>query len=162
MQAVKSIWVLAAVCLFVPAGTELDALADPPPAFGPITSSEFIFVPGKSIEIPKEGCGNGDVLRMRGPNLGNAKSADVKPATSSWELHAKPTTQAYTCEAPDYLPIYFKIASIWGGQQGSLLFWGWLLTLYSALVVIQNWRKLTSLMPYVVAILMGSGRRSLA
>src|SRR5438093_11571392 len=32
------------------------------------------------------------------------------------------------------LPIYFKIASIWGGQQGSLLFWGWLLTLDSAVV----------------------------
>src|SRR5215510_7668632 len=26
------------------------------------------------------------------------------------------------------LPLYFKIASIWGGQEGSLLFWGWLLT----------------------------------
>ena len=36
------------------------------------------------------------------------------------------------------LPIYFKISSIWGGQEGSLLFWGWLLTIYSALVVIQN------------------------
>src|SRR5215471_12827927 len=54
------------------------------------------------------------------------------------------------------LPIYFKIASIWGGQEGSLLFWGWLLTLYSALVVIQNWRKHSSLMPYVIATLMGT------
>src|SRR5215813_1354836 len=54
------------------------------------------------------------------------------------------------------LPVYFKIASIWGGQEGSLLFWGWLLTLYSALVVIQNWRKHSSLMPYVIATLMGT------
>jgi cytochrome c-type biogenesis protein CcmF len=54
------------------------------------------------------------------------------------------------------LPFYFKIASIWGGQEGSLLFWGWLLTLYSALVVGQNWRKHSSLMPYVTAILMGT------
>src|SRR5215475_15130306 len=52
------------------------------------------------------------------------------------------------------LPIYFKIASIWGGQEGSLLFWGWLLTLYSALVVVQNWRKHSSMMPYVTAVLM--------
>jgi len=52
------------------------------------------------------------------------------------------------------LPVYFKIASIWGGQEGSLLFWGWLLTLYSALVVIQNWRKHSSMMPYVTAVLM--------
>src|SRR5207245_11580461 len=25
------------------------------------------------------------------------------------------------------LPIYFKLSSIWGGQVGSLLLWGWLL-----------------------------------
>src|ERR1700758_2739629 len=52
------------------------------------------------------------------------------------------------------LPIYFKVSSIWGGQEGSLLFWGWLLTLYTALVVIQNWRKHSAMMPDVVAVLM--------
>jgi len=54
------------------------------------------------------------------------------------------------------LPFYFKISSIWGGQEGSLLFWGWILTMYTALVVIQNWRKHSSLMPYVTAVLMAS------
>jgi cytochrome c-type biogenesis protein CcmF len=54
------------------------------------------------------------------------------------------------------LPIYFKISSIWGGQEGSLLFWGWLLTVYTALVVSQNWRKHTAMMPYVTAVLMGT------
>jgi cytochrome c-type biogenesis protein CcmF len=52
------------------------------------------------------------------------------------------------------LPFYFKISSIWGGQEGSLLFWGWLLTVYSSLVVMQNWRKHSSMMPYVTAVLM--------
>src|SRR5215510_2815093 len=52
------------------------------------------------------------------------------------------------------LPIYFKISSIWGGQEGSLLFWGWLLTVYTALVIVQNWRKHSSMMPYVTAVLM--------
>src|SRR6266568_2515051 len=54
------------------------------------------------------------------------------------------------------LPIYFKVSSIWGGQEGSLLFWGWLLTAYSALVIVQNWRKHSAMMPYVVAVLMGT------
>jgi cytochrome c-type biogenesis protein CcmF len=54
------------------------------------------------------------------------------------------------------LPIYFKISSVWGGQQGSLLFWGWLLTIYSALAIVQNWRKHTAMMPYVTAVLMCS------
>src|SRR5438034_9820609 len=52
------------------------------------------------------------------------------------------------------LPIYFKISSIWGGQEGSLLFWGWLLTVYSTLVIIQNWRKHSAMMPYVTVVLM--------
>ncbi len=54
------------------------------------------------------------------------------------------------------LPLYFKISAIWGGQEGSLLFWGWLLTVYSALVIAQNWRKHTAMMPYVTAVLMGT------
>jgi cytochrome c-type biogenesis protein CcmF len=52
------------------------------------------------------------------------------------------------------LPMYFKVSSIWGGQEGSLLFWGWLLTVYTALVVMQNWKKHSAMMPYVVAVLM--------
>src|SRR5207244_4975443 len=52
------------------------------------------------------------------------------------------------------LPFYFKMSSIWGGQEGSLLFWGWLLTVYASLVVVQNWRKHSSMMPYVTAVLM--------
>src|SRR6185295_7700023 len=26
------------------------------------------------------------------------------------------------------LPVYFKLSALWGGQEGSLLLWGWLLT----------------------------------
>src|SRR2546425_6119231 len=54
------------------------------------------------------------------------------------------------------LPIYFKFSSIWGGQEGSLLFWGWLLAIYSALVIIQNWRKHSAMMPYVTGVLMAT------
>src|SRR6185503_2020709 len=52
------------------------------------------------------------------------------------------------------LPLYYKITSLWGGQEGSLLLWGWLLTVYSAIVVIQNRRKHTAMMPYVTSVLM--------
>lgn len=54
------------------------------------------------------------------------------------------------------LPLYFKISAIWGGQEGSLLFWGWVLSIYTALVVIQNWRKHSAMMPYVTAVLMST------
>src|SRR5215510_4461949 len=52
------------------------------------------------------------------------------------------------------LPFYFKLSALWGGQEGSLLLWGWLLTIYSAIVVIQNRRKHTAMMPYVTSVLM--------
>jgi cytochrome c-type biogenesis protein CcmF len=54
------------------------------------------------------------------------------------------------------LPLHFKISSVWGGQEGSLLFWAWILTVYSALVIIQNRNKHRSMMPYVTAVLMGT------
>jgi cytochrome c-type biogenesis protein CcmF len=52
---------------------------------------------------------------------------------------------------------YYKVAALWAGQEGSLLFWTWLLSIYSALVVWQNRRKNRQLMPYVISVLMGAG-----
>jgi cytochrome c-type biogenesis protein CcmF len=51
------------------------------------------------------------------------------------------------------LPLHFKISSVWGGQEGSLLFWSWILTVYSALVIFQNRNKHSSMMPYVTSVL---------
>src|ERR1700730_16283949 len=31
------------------------------------------------------------------------------------------------------LPTYYKVAVLWSGQEGSLLFWTWLLAIYSGL-----------------------------
>jgi cytochrome c-type biogenesis protein CcmF len=50
-------------------------------------------------------------------------------------------------------PIY-KFTSWWGGQEGSLLLWSFLLSGYSSIVVFANRRKFRDMMPYVVAILM--------
>ena len=55
------------------------------------------------------------------------------------------------------LPLYYKIPVLWAGQEGSLLFWTWLLSIYSGLVVMMNRRKNRQLMPYVVSVLMGTG-----
>jgi len=55
------------------------------------------------------------------------------------------------------LPHYYKVAALWAGQEGSLLFWTWLLSIYSALAVLLNRKKNRQLMPYVVAVLMATG-----
>jgi cytochrome c-type biogenesis protein CcmF len=50
----------------------------------------------------------------------------------------------------------YKFTSWWGGQEGSLLLWSWVLATYSMVVVYQNRRKFRDMMPYVTAILMGT------
>ncbi len=52
------------------------------------------------------------------------------------------------------MPAVYKFTAWWGGQQGSLLFWSWLLSTYSAIAVYTNRRKFREMMPIVVAIMM--------
>ncbi|MGA7411111.1 MAG: cytochrome c-type biogenesis CcmF C-terminal domain-containing protein [Bryobacteraceae bacterium] len=48
----------------------------------------------------------------------------------------------------------YKLAAWWGGQEGSLLLWAWLLASYSTVIVYANRRKFRQMMPIVIAILM--------
>jgi cytochrome c-type biogenesis protein CcmF len=48
----------------------------------------------------------------------------------------------------------YKFAAWWGGQEGSLLLWSWLLATYSAVVVFMNRRKFRDMMPWVTSVLM--------
>jgi len=51
------------------------------------------------------------------------------------------------------MPILYKFAAWWGGQEGSLLFWSFLLSSYAAVVVFTNRRKHRDMMPWVIAVL---------
>jgi len=53
------------------------------------------------------------------------------------------------------LPTVYKITALWGGQQGSLLLWTWLLTIFMAIVAFQNRRRNPEIAPYAVAVLAG-------
>ena len=53
------------------------------------------------------------------------------------------------------MPTAYAVASLWGGQNGSILFWGWVLAVFSAAVVVVNRYRYRALMPYVVAVLAG-------
>ena len=52
------------------------------------------------------------------------------------------------------MPVVYKFAAWWGGQEGSLLLWSWLLSTYSAIVVFMNRKKFRDMMPYVISVLM--------
>ena len=51
------------------------------------------------------------------------------------------------------LPLQYTIAALWGGKR-SLLFWTFILNLFSTIVHVQNRTKHRELMPYVTATLM--------
>ena len=52
------------------------------------------------------------------------------------------------------LDTFYKFASFWGGQKGSLLFWTLLLTTYTVVVHFQNRKKNLRVVPYAMAVLL--------
>ena len=50
-------------------------------------------------------------------------------------------------------PAIYKLTALWAGQEGSLLFWLFILSLYCGIVVIQNQNRHYKLMPWVLVIL---------
>jgi len=52
------------------------------------------------------------------------------------------------------LPLTYTVAAFWAGQEGSLLLWGWLLSVFAAIVILQNRKKNRELLPYVLTVLM--------
>ncbi len=53
------------------------------------------------------------------------------------------------------LSTFYKVAALWSGQEGSLLFWSFLLAIYVISVLIAYRNKNGELMPYVGVILAG-------
>ncbi len=52
----------------------------------------------------------------------------------------------------DMAPFY-KFAAWWGGMEGSLLFWSWLLATYAAVAVLTTRKGYRNLLPWVIAII---------
>jgi cytochrome c-type biogenesis protein CcmF len=52
-------------------------------------------------------------------------------------------------------PTFYKAAAMWSSQEGSLLLWVWLLSLWSSLVLFLTRRRLRDIAPYATAVLLG-------
>ncbi|MBT3338479.1 MAG: heme lyase CcmF/NrfE family subunit [Anaerolineae bacterium] len=50
------------------------------------------------------------------------------------------------------MPLYLKVTAWWGGQPGSLLFWGWLLSSFTSAVAIRKWDRDRDLLPWVLVV----------
>jgi cytochrome c-type biogenesis protein CcmF len=51
------------------------------------------------------------------------------------------------------MPLYYKLAALWGGQAGSLLFWTWILSTYAAIVTFRHRHRRTDLVPTAVGVM---------
>ena len=51
-------------------------------------------------------------------------------------------------------PVFYTVISLWGALEGSILFWGWVLAMYSAVVVWTNRKRAGDLVPWAAVALM--------
>ena len=54
-------------------------------------------------------------------------------------------------------PTFYRAAAAWSSQEGSLLLWVWLLSLWSSLVLFLVRRRLRDVAPYATSVLLGFG-----
>jgi cytochrome c-type biogenesis protein CcmF len=54
-------------------------------------------------------------------------------------------------------PFFYRAAAAWSSQEGSLLLWVWLLSVWSSLVLFLARRRLRDVAPYATAVLLGFG-----
>jgi len=52
------------------------------------------------------------------------------------------------------MPTFLKITALWGGQEGSLLFWSWLLAIFAAVALLRPGPRIRPLIPYVTVVTM--------
>src|SRR5512136_3115883 len=53
-------------------------------------------------------------------------------------------------------PTFLRITALWGGQNGSILFWNWLMSLYIFFVFLRPWKSNRDLLPWVIAVSIGT------
>ena len=50
------------------------------------------------------------------------------------------------------MPTYLKITAWWGGQAGSLVFWSWLLAVFTSAVTLRKWDRDIEFLPWVIMV----------
>ena len=49
---------------------------------------------------------------------------------------------------------FLRVTALWGGQEGSVLFWAWLMAAFVGIVLMRKWDRDRDLMPYVIFVAM--------
>src|SRR6202046_4836736 len=70
-------------------------------------------------------------------------------------LHSDFSLEYVASYSSSTLPTFYKITSLWGGQQGSLLLWTLLLSAFTSIAAYQNRNRNQAIAPYALAVLAG-------
>jgi cytochrome c-type biogenesis protein CcmF len=54
------------------------------------------------------------------------------------------------------MPTLLKITALWGSQDGSILFWSWLMSTFAFVVMLRRWDQDRDLLPTVIVVTMGT------
>ncbi|MCA9506456.1 MAG: heme lyase CcmF/NrfE family subunit [Spirochaetaceae bacterium] len=74
-----------------------------------------------------------------------------------WSLATNDFSIAYVAQhSARTMPLHYRLGAAWGGQAGSLLLWGWMLTAYGAAAVLGNRTQNRALMPWVCVALLAN------
>ena len=52
------------------------------------------------------------------------------------------------------MPPYLRVTALWGGQEGSLVFWSWLMAAFASAVGLRKWDRDRDLLPWVIVVTM--------
>lgn len=79
----------------------------------------------------------------------------VSVAAVVYSLFVMDFSQAYVYDvASTAMSVFLRITALWGGQQGSVLFWAWIMSCFVMIVLLRKWDKDRDLMPYVITVSM--------
>lgn len=72
----------------------------------------------------------------------------VALATEAYEIK-----YVWSVSSPS-MPTFYRWTALWGSQAGSLLFWSFLMSVFTTGAILINWRSHRRLMPYAIAFMM--------
>jgi cytochrome c-type biogenesis protein CcmF len=52
------------------------------------------------------------------------------------------------------MPAYLKVTALWGGQEGSLVFWSWLMAAFATAASMRRWDRDRELLPWIILVTM--------
>lgn len=72
-----------------------------------------------------------------------------------YSLYVMDFSLAYVAEVSSTaMSPFLRMTALWGGQQGSVLFWAWIMSGFVMIVLLRRWDRDRELMPYVITIAM--------